>query len=92
MKSLHSREEILQKAIRNAPTKAVGRIIQQQGATVSVGRNPFTGLPGWTVTVKAQSKTYYIRIDVDEEARKHRISYPTGWPTRDKEIKRELLL
>jgi hypothetical protein len=75
MKSLHTRNDLLDLASRHAPTKACERIIKERGAIILGGFILAGGLPGWIVQVQSDCRTWNIAIICHEHARKYSIDY-----------------
>lgn len=78
MRPIRHRNDLIDMAIRNAPTKAVARL-GQQGATVLGGFNPVESLPGWIVRIGGR----LVGIEIDDARKKYRIVYLTDVPWKN---------
>lgn len=87
MKSLHTKQDVIDLAAEHAPTRACQRRLEEYGSC-TVWRVPT--LPGWIVCVwdlKSSTKVHLIGIEVDEANRCYGFTYPDRVPTDAIEVK-----
>lgn len=75
MRPIRSRSELIELAAANAPTNAVARRMRENGARVFGGIKSPEGFPGWIVDAGLGR---FIGIWIDADARKYRVTYPSG--------------
>ena len=79
MKLPRTRDEVLDLAARHAPTKAISRVITEEGASVLGGFTAIKGFPGWIVEARGR----YIGFGVDEQNRRLVVEYLAAVPWED---------
>lgn len=77
MNPIYTREELLDLAIRCAPTSAIARRIRVNGATIFGGVTSPEGFPGWIVDA---GHDRFIGIWWNDAHQKYQVSYPTQIP------------